>query len=1834
MFWSRSGWALVGASVIFSTASDTGLFASDHDVYVCEIHYHPAVVPSSEFVEIHNRGDTSVDVSGWLLSGGVRFVFPAQTSIGPRARIVVARDGESLRDRHGIDSVVGDYDGRLDDDADRFDLRNEQGLLIDRVAYDDDEPWDRRADGRGPSLERMQPLEDGTQPLFWRASRTIGGTPGAESSRGAEALSFSTLIGATHEWAYRKGITGPSTPANAWTERLFDDSSWDRGASGFGYARAGLSTVLDDMQGGYTTLYLRARFSIERPDRARSVLLSVRYEDGYVAYLNGRELARSDTAGPEGVGVDFDDTATRVHEADSVLAIHEISNAPGLRDGDNVVAIHALNVHRNSNAFAIQPTLRVMRDDTGREEGDLPNVEINEVHRGEMPAESFVELFNEGDESVELGGFRLQVDSRTDDAYEIEAGTTLDAGGIYVVNGEDLPIDPDGLIPRWIGLLSPGGHYVDGLRLRSHPQGLSFGRFPDGDGDTFILDSPTPGAANTVDVAERIVINEIRFHPPRGEEVEEFIELFNRGDEDVELDGWRLTGAVRYTFGPTILSAGSYLVIAKDPVAVGARYGITGVRGPWSGRLSNGAETVRLVDSLSNRVDVVRYADDGRWPDSPGQTGADGGGASIELVHPGTDNNAGSAWRASAGTGSPGGRNGRYTENPGPVLRSPRHLPPSPRSTEPVLVSVRATDQSGMRGVTVFFRDDGAGLYSSRPMYDDGLHGDGLGDDGRFAATLPTRPDGTIVEFYFEATDDTGIVSRMPRDAPTRSCLYRVDDVDHVASLPLYRVLLRDADFRELRTRDLRSDDLLDATLIVDERILYNVGLRYRGENSREHWRKPFRLRLSDDEPLDGIDRVNLAVLDADVGHIAQSFLRRADIPVFASTLLALTVNGSFQSSHGGIYQRLEAYETSFLDRQFPGDADGNLYRGRDLGAGTDANLVYRGGSPGAYRTIYEKETNSDIDDYSDVIELTDVLTNTSDARYLDRVSELLDVDEWLRVLATQMILSNQDGSIATNAGEDYYIYRRPSTGRWVLLIWDQAEGFRRPGSGLFRMSSPSVLRLTTHPLLIRRYLTILQSMLDGPFSVEEMLPRLDLLRQHFDDVGIDELGRFVVEQQDALRRLLPQKLTVGVQPTYFVRSGDLWRYWIGHRDPPEGWAERDYDDSRWAYGCGGFGFGDGDDCTGLEEEMRGDVTTVFLRHDFELADPERVDDLTLSVRFDDGYVLFLNGVEIHRRNVSGEVRHDSVADDTREADAVEIVDLRDALDLLVVGTNVIAVVGVNVVAFSNDMTIDPEIYTSPRVAGCSNDLLVGEPRITVGGTAPSTSTVSVRVDGDPAVYDPRTGRWHGEIAVLHDGQLSVVSSVGELGETLETERVTLISSPEPTRVSGSLSTTRWSAASSPYVVSGELRVDGGRTLTIDAGVTVLLEPGSSLVVRGRLEVNGTASDPVSFRAVDCGHYWGGILLAGPDARGMFTHCVIERAIGMVDGPLGRRGALHVTHGARLVLDACAVSEVDGWAVVSEGESNELRVVGSSFDGTVGGVLNDSGFARIERSTISRLARGAHGIELISSSTPRSVIRDSRVEDGGGDGIRLTGSNAWIEGTTVRRTGGSGVVVSGPGTPYVETTIVYDCADGIAARDGARLRCRRVTLTRNLVGVQVDARTNDVRVARVELDSAIVRGNHQDLWLEGRATVELTFSNIAGGFPGEGNIDVSPMFRDVAAEDFRLQDASPSRGAGRDGADQGAFGSEAPTDGTFLRGDANFDGGSDLSDAVRLLGYLFRGEVPSRCLDASDVDDNGEVEITDAVYLLTFLFRGGDPPAAPYPLPGVDPTTDDPLSCG
>ena len=114
-------------------------------------------------------------------------------------------------------------------------------------------------------------------------------------------------------------------------------------------------------------------------------------------------------------------------------------------------------------------------------------------------------------------------------------------------------------------------------------------------------------SAATLPLSAQIVINEIHYAPDVKTELVEFIELYNAGASVVNLSGWQLTEGVAYTFpNGTTLAAGGYLVVAQNPTALQAKFGVPAL-GPWVGALSSDGEKITLENAAGGAEDSVEY---------------------------------------------------------------------------------------------------------------------------------------------------------------------------------------------------------------------------------------------------------------------------------------------------------------------------------------------------------------------------------------------------------------------------------------------------------------------------------------------------------------------------------------------------------------------------------------------------------------------------------------------------------------------------------------------------------------------------------------------------------------------------------------------------------------------------------------------------------------------------------------------------------------------------------------------------------------------------------------------------------------------------------------------------------------------------------------------------------------------------------------------------------------------------------------------------------------------------------------------------------------------------
>ena len=156
------------------------------------------------------------------------------------------------------------------------------------------------------------------------------------------------------------------------------------------------------------------------------------------------------------------------------------------------------------------------------------------------------------------------------------------------------------------------------------------------------------------------VINEINYHSSDDYNSDDWVELINPGETEIDISDWILKdddNSHGYTIpDETVIQPNNYLVLAKDMDLFSSSYpDINNVIGPFDFSLSGGGDQVRIFDNNGLLIDSVQYDDIDPWPVEP-----DGNGSTLELINPTLDNLLYESWAASTDNGTPGAQNSTY----------------------------------------------------------------------------------------------------------------------------------------------------------------------------------------------------------------------------------------------------------------------------------------------------------------------------------------------------------------------------------------------------------------------------------------------------------------------------------------------------------------------------------------------------------------------------------------------------------------------------------------------------------------------------------------------------------------------------------------------------------------------------------------------------------------------------------------------------------------------------------------------------------------------------------------------------------------------------------------------------------------------------------------------------------------------------------------------------------------------------------------------------------------------------------------------------------------------
>jgi hypothetical protein len=698
---------------------------------ITEIMYHPHNTgdpndPNTEFIELKNIGPATLNLNLVKFTEGINFTFP-DIELDSNDLVVVVKDRNAFEAKYGTSvNIAGQYTGSLANDGESIKLVDAIGRKILDFEYKDG--WYSITDGGGFSLTMIDPVDStiygSVKGLFahWKFddgsggtatdsiginNGTLNGNPTWTAGRFDGALSFD----GTDDYVSVDPIApliGNTVTVQAWIHTSEYAGIWNLILTqnvGNGY----YFYVSSDRPAFYIVVgasYVQAISQDAINPNEWYHVAGTNDGSNLKLYVDGQLKGSDSSTGFLGVS----SNAYIGHEPVSSLYYY------GLIDD---VRIYNRAVSESEFQDIADPMGRWGKKSSWRasvyrngtpgtdDSGILPDpgaVVINEVMAHSNAGPDWIELHNTTGEAINIGGWFLSDNNRDEPnltKYRIADGTTI-ASNDYLVFYQDTdfnnPGDPGCNVPFALSEngeeaclsshLDPNG-YLTGYRqvedFGASQTNVSLGRYYKSSTDNFnfvAMDYNTPDANNAYPKVGPVVINEIMYNPPTGNQNEEYIELHNITGSLVTLyrydksAPWKFTDGIDYTFsaGPVVtIQAYGYLILAKDLTAFTARYGgmPSGVQvlDGFGGRLSNAGERLQIgmpgdIDNLGTRyyirIDRVTYSDGLHPEDCPGgvdnwPTDADGRGKSLSRKVSSDYGNDVANWQAA--TPSPGAAN-------------------------------------------------------------------------------------------------------------------------------------------------------------------------------------------------------------------------------------------------------------------------------------------------------------------------------------------------------------------------------------------------------------------------------------------------------------------------------------------------------------------------------------------------------------------------------------------------------------------------------------------------------------------------------------------------------------------------------------------------------------------------------------------------------------------------------------------------------------------------------------------------------------------------------------------------------------------------------------------------------------------------------------------------------------------------------------------------------------------------------------------------------------------------------------------------------------------------
>lgn len=250
------------------------------------------------------------------------------------------------------------------------------------------------------------------------------------------------------------------------------------------------------------------------------------------------------------------------------------------------------------------------------------------------------------------------------------------------------------------------------------------------------------------------------------------------------------------------------------------------------------------------------------------------------------------------------------------------------------------------------------------------------------------------------------------------------------------------------------DDPYFPASFEADGVTIAQIGVRMKGNSSFSinSTKKSFKFDFDEyDETNDDLSFYGLKKLNLNNGFKDPTFMREKILLDFAGkyipTIRAVHTRLYINDEYWGLYTAVEQVDKNFIQDQWGGGEDGDLYKGTasdDLGddpqADFGSDLVWEGSDESAYYDHYQLKTNEETNDYSGLVEMIDILNNSDPDTFPTTLEPLMDIENVLTGLAIDNLFSNTDSY--TGSAHNFYIYQSDTSGQFSHILWDTNEAF------------------------------------------------------------------------------------------------------------------------------------------------------------------------------------------------------------------------------------------------------------------------------------------------------------------------------------------------------------------------------------------------------------------------------------------------------------------------------------------------------------------------------------------------------------------------------------------------------------------------------------------------------------------------------------------------------------------------------------------------------------------------------------------------------------------------